>query len=74
MLSFPISLKQYYWGKIIGRFITVYLPVLFAMIIAIIYGYIKGASIPWDIFFLYTGLLFAMSSAFLGIAFLSLHL
>ena len=69
MLSFPISLKQYYWGKIIGRFITVYLPVLFAMILAIVYGAIKGASIPWDIFFLYTGLLFAMSSSFLGIAF-----
>ncbi len=69
MLSFPISLKQYYWGKIIGRFITVYLPVVFAMVVAIIYGATKGASIPWDIFFLYTGLLFAMSSAFLGIAF-----
>ncbi len=69
MLSFPISLKQYYWGKIIGRFITVYLPVLFAMFVAIVYGIVKGASIPWDIFFLYTGLLFAMSSVFLGIAF-----
>ncbi|MCD4756999.1 MAG: ABC transporter permease [Arcobacteraceae bacterium] len=69
MLSFPISLKQYYWGKIIGRFITVYLPVLFAMVVAITYGMVKGASIPWDIFFLYTGLLFAMSSVFLGIAF-----
>ncbi len=69
MLSFPISLKQYYWGKILGRFVTVYLPVLFAMIIAILYGAIKGASIPWDIFFLYTGLLFSLSSAFLGIAF-----
>ncbi|MDD5401396.1 MAG: ABC transporter permease subunit [Sulfurimonas sp.] len=69
MLSFPISLRQYYWGKIIGRFITVYLPVLFAMIIAIIFGFIKGAAIPWSIFFLYTGLLFSLSSAFLGIAF-----
>lgn len=69
MLSFPISLKQYYWGKIIGRFITVYLPVVFAMIAAVVYGATKGADIPWDIFFLYTGLLFAMSSAFLGIAF-----
>ncbi len=69
MLSFPISLKEYYWGKVIGRFITVYLPVLFAMIVAIIYGAIKGADIPWDIFFLYTGLLFALSSTFLGIAF-----
>lgn len=69
MLCFPISLRQYYWGKIIGRFITVYLPVLFAMVIAIIYGAIKGATIPWNIFFLYTGLLFSISSAFLGIAF-----
>ena len=69
MLSFPISLKEYYWGKVIGRFITVYLPVIFAMIIAVIYGAFKGADIPWSIFFLYTGLLFALSSAFLGIAF-----
>ena len=69
MLSFPISLKEYYWGKVIGRFITVYLPVVFAMVIAIGYGAFKGADIPWAIFFLYTGLLFALSSAFLGIAF-----
>jgi len=69
MLSFPISLKQYYWGKVIGRFITVFLPVFFAMVIAIVYGAFKGAAIPWNIFFLYSGLLFAMTSAFLGIAF-----
>ncbi len=69
MLSFPISLKHYYWGKILGRFITVFLPVFFAMVIAIVYGSFIGASIPWNIFFLYTGLLFALSSAFLGIAF-----
>jgi ABC-2 type transport system permease protein len=69
MLSFPISLKQYYWGKVVGRFITVFLPVFMAMVFAIIYGMFKGAAVPWSIFFLYTGLLFAMSSAFLGIAF-----
>ena len=69
MLSFPISLKQYYWGKVFGRFITVFLPVFMAMMFAIVYGIFKGADVPWSIFFLYTGLLFAMSSAFLGIAF-----
>ena len=69
MLSFPISLKQYYWGKVFGRFITVFLPVFMAMVFAILYGVFKGADVPWSIFFLYTGLLFAMSSAFLGIAF-----
>jgi len=69
MLSFPISLRQYYWGKVFGRFITVFLPVFMAMLFAILYGMFKGADVPWEIFFLYTGLLFAMSSAFLGIAF-----
>jgi len=69
MLSFPISLKQYYWGKVFGRFLTVFLPVFMAMVFAILYGMFKGAEVPWSIFFLYTGLLFAMSSAFLGIAF-----
>ncbi|HIP61803.1 MAG TPA: ABC transporter permease [Sulfurovum sp.] len=69
MLSFPISLSQYYWGKVVGRFITVFIPVFMAMAFAIIYGVFKGAEVPWDIFLLYTGLLFAMSSSFLGIAF-----
>ncbi len=69
MLSFPISLKQYYWGKVIGRFITVFLPVFMAMVFAILYGMFKGAEVPLNLFFLYTALLFAMSSAFLGIAF-----
>lgn len=69
MLSFPISLAQYYWGKVFGRFITVFLPVFMAMVFAIIYGSFKGANVPWDIFFLYTGLLFSLSSVFLGIAF-----
>ncbi|MFT7823517.1 MAG: ABC transporter permease subunit [Sulfurimonas sp.] len=69
MLSFPISLGQYYWGKALGRFVTVFLPVFIAMLFAVIYGVFKGAEVPWSIFLLYTGLLFAMSSAFLGIAF-----
>ena len=69
MLSFPISLKQYYWGKIVGRFITVFLPVFMAMVFAILYGMFRGADVPLNLFFLYTALLFSMSSAFLGIAF-----
>lgn len=70
MLSFPISLKSYYWGKFIARFITVFFPVLLAMIIAIIYGATLGAKIPWDVLVLYTALLFSLSLLFLGISFL----
>ncbi|RLA71496.1 MAG: ABC transporter permease [Epsilonproteobacteria bacterium] len=69
MLSFPISLGEYYWGKMAGRFMTVFLPVFIAMVIAIIVGLSKGAEVPWTIFFLYSGLLFSLSLLFLGIAF-----
>lgn len=51
MLSFPISLKQYYWGKIIGRFATVFLPVFFAMILALVIGVLKGAKFLGIFFF-----------------------
>jgi len=69
MLSFAISLKQYYWGKVIGRFITVFIPVFLAMLLAVIYGVIKSASIPYELFLLYSALLFSLSLSFLGIAF-----
>jgi len=69
MLSFAVSLKQYYWGKVIGRFITVFIPVFLAMLLAVIYGVIKSASIPYELFLLYSALLFSLSLSFLGIAF-----
>jgi len=69
ILSFAISLKQYYWGKVVGRFITVFIPVFLAMLLAVIYGVIKSASIPYELFLLYSALLFSLSLSFLGIAF-----
>jgi len=69
MLSFAVSLKQYYWGKVVGRFITVFIPVFLAMLLAVIYGVIKSASIPYELFLLYSALLFSLSLSFLGIAF-----
>lgn len=69
MLSFPISLKSYYWGKILGRFVTVFFPVFVAMIVGVIWGIIKGASVPWEMLILYSALLFALTWVFLGIAF-----
>jgi len=49
MLSFPISLKDYYWGKFLGRFITVFFPVLVALLIGVIWGVYKGGNLPWKI-------------------------
>ena len=69
MLSFSISLRDYYWGKMLGRFLTVFLPVIFAMVLGVVFGLVKGGNLPWSMLLLYSMLLFAMCFVFLGISF-----
>ena len=69
MLSFPVSLKDYYWGKMLGRFMTVFLPVFLALLLGVIFGLFKGGELPWRMVFLYSALLFSLSFVFLGLAF-----
>lgn len=70
MLSLPVGLAAWYWGKLIGRFITVFLPVLMAMMLAVVWGMFKGVAIPWTQVLLYTSLLAGMIICFLGIGML----
>ena len=70
MLSFPVSLKDYYWGKMLGRFATVFLPVFLALMLGVVFGMLKGGALPWKMIFLYSALLFSLSFVFLGLAFL----
>ena len=70
MLSLPVSLSAWYWGKMLGRFTIIFLPVFVAMAIAVIAGVVKGAEVPWVIFLYYTGLLLVLSWCFLGIGML----
>jgi ABC-2 type transport system permease protein len=70
MLSLPISLAAWFWGKLLGRFVVVFLPVFLAMLLAILWGLIRQAEVPWDMFVYYTGLLLALSWCFLGIGML----
>ncbi len=69
MLSFPISLKEYYWGKLVGRFVTVFFPVIVALFVGVAWGLFKGGQMPWAMIFLYSALIFSICSVFLGIAF-----
>ena len=69
MLSFPISLRDYYWGKMLGRFLTVFLPVIIALFLGVVWGVAKGGSVPYNMLILYSALLFGLSFTFLGIAF-----
>jgi ABC-2 type transport system permease protein len=70
LLALPIPLSAWYWGKLIGRFLMVFTPVLLAMVGALAWGGIAGSEIPWVLFGYYTGLLMALSWCFLGIGIL----
>ncbi|HHO59572.1 MAG TPA: ABC transporter permease [Thiotrichales bacterium] len=70
MLSLPVSLAAWFWGRFFGRFFVVFLPVLLAMTAAVVWGVIKGSAIPWDLFVYYTALLMSLAWCFLGIGML----
>ncbi|MRI58412.1 MAG: ABC transporter permease [Epsilonproteobacteria bacterium] len=69
MLSFPVSLKDYYWGKMLGRFVIVFTPVFLALLMGVVYGVIKGGELPWKMLLVYSALLLSLCAVFLGIAF-----
>lgn len=69
MLSFPISLKQYYMGKFFGRLFVVIAPVFGALLFSLIYALARGAEVDYFVFIFYIALLFAISVNFLGISF-----
>ncbi len=69
MLSFPISLREYYWGKFVGRFATVFFPVIVALFVGVAWGLVKGGEMPWAMILLYSALIFSICVVFLGIAF-----
>ncbi len=70
MLSLPVSLNAWYWGKLLGRFFAVFLPVFLAMAAAVGFGMAKGLDVPWRHFAFDTGMLVAISWCFLGLGFL----
>jgi len=70
LLSLPISLSAWYWGKILGRFTMVFLPVFLAMIGAVVWGVVRGVEVPWYLLIYYTALLMALAWCFLGIGML----
>jgi len=69
MLSQPVSLAAWYWGRFIGRFIVVFAPVFLAMAAAVIWGVAMGAGVPVYHFVWYSALLMSLSFCFLGIGF-----
>ena len=70
LLSLPVGLAAWFWGKIIGRYVTIFLPVFVAMLGAALWALVQGIEVPWGMFVYYTALLAAMAACFLGIGML----
>ncbi|MBP9714617.1 MAG: ABC transporter permease subunit [Sterolibacterium sp.] len=70
LLSLPVSLAAWFWGKILGRYLIVFLPVFVAMLGAVLWALVREIEVPWEMFVYYTALLAAMAACFLGIGML----
>ena len=70
LLSLPVSLGAWFWGKILGRYIVVFAPVFLAMLAAVLIALVKEIDVPWDMFGYYTALLATMAACFLGLGML----
>jgi ABC-2 type transport system permease protein len=70
LLSLPVPLGAWYWGRAIGRFLVVFLPVFGAMAAAIAWGLVRDLAVPFGLLVYYTGLLVALAWCFLGIGML----
>ena len=70
LLSLPIGLGAWFWGRVLGRFCVVFLPVFLAMLGATAWGVVRGVAVPWDMLVYYSGLLMSLAWCFLGIGML----
>ncbi len=70
LLSLPVPLAAWYWGKLLGRFVVVFVPVVLAMLAAILWAVAQGFAVPWFEFLFNTALLAALAWCFLGIGML----
>lgn len=70
LLSLPVSLGGWFWGRVVGRFLLIFLPVLAAMLGAAGWATLQEIPVPWDVLAFYTGLLASQSACFLGIGML----
>ncbi|MBL8318033.1 MAG: ABC transporter permease [Burkholderiaceae bacterium] len=70
LLSLPVSLAGWFWGRTIGRYLAIFAPVFGAMLLAVAIALVRGIEVPWAVFGFYTALLAVMCACFLGLGML----
>lgn len=69
LLSFSLSLKEYFFGKVLGRAFVVITPIMLALLLALIVAFFKGASIVFSVVLVMSLLLFSLAFVFLAFGF-----
>lgn len=70
LLSLPVTLGAWFWGKLLGRYLAVFAPVFLAMAAAVLVARVREIPVPWEMFGYYTALLAALAWCFLAIGML----
>ncbi|MFQ5415946.1 MAG: ABC transporter permease [Myxococcota bacterium] len=70
LLALPVSLGGWFWGRLLGRFAVVFVPVFAAMAAAAGWATLQEIPVPWELFGIYTALLASLAWCFLGIGML----
>ena len=67
LLSLPVGLGAWFWGKLLGRYLAIFAPVFLAMLAAVAIALFRQIEVPWELFGYYTALLAALAACFLGL-------
>lgn len=69
ILSYPISIAGYFWGRFIARVVIMIVPVYIAIFTSLIWGILKHDTVRWDIVISYSILTSSLTVCFIGIAY-----
>ena len=68
-LAIPLKLSSFYWGRALGKFLSLFLPLVIGIVMCGLVTLIKGYPVPWMILFFYTAFIGANLLCFSGLAF-----
>ncbi|MBL8588575.1 MAG: ABC transporter permease subunit [Methylobacteriaceae bacterium] len=70
VLGLPVGVGAWYAGRFFGRYVLAAAPVVGALLLAAVYGAVRGVAVPWTELGFDIGLLLVMILAFVGLGFL----
>lgn len=70
VLGLPVGIGAWYSGRFLGRYLLAAAPVVLALLVAVVYGAVRGVRVPWVELGFDIGLLLVMIFAFVGLGFL----